>query len=143
MHKKNGCTQVYVIIGFVSYLPKVGGSVASFIVSLALACSIAFRNCILSPCLCLYKYTVWIHIIVYPEFSYVFQYTNTGIIISIQKWYSFININVKSASGVLFCSQASPWINYYVHYKFFITISDDELIKMFLDTRLLRLQHRC
>jgi hypothetical protein len=47
------------------------------------------------------------HIIVYPEFSYVFQYTNTGIIISIQKWYSFININVKSASGVLFCSQAT------------------------------------
>jgi hypothetical protein len=30
-----------------------------------------------------------------------------GIIISIQKWYSFININVKSASGVLFCSQAT------------------------------------
>jgi hypothetical protein len=50
---------------------------------------------------------VGIHIIVYPEFSYVFQYTNTGIIISIQKWYSFININVKSASGVLFCSQAT------------------------------------
>jgi hypothetical protein len=30
-------------------LPKVGSSVAFFIVSLALACSIAFRNCILSP----------------------------------------------------------------------------------------------
>jgi hypothetical protein len=40
---------VYVIIGLVSYLPNVGGSVASFIVSLALACSITFRNCILSP----------------------------------------------------------------------------------------------
>jgi lipopolysaccharide biosynthesis glycosyltransferase len=56
-------------------------------------------------------------IIVYPEFSYVFQYTNTGIIISIQKWYSFININVKSVGGVLFCSQASPWINYYVNFR--------------------------
>ena len=116
------CTRVYVIIGLVSYLPKVGGSVAPFIVSLALACSIAFW---VQPGLCLYKYTAWIHIIVYPEFSYVFQYTNTGIIISIQKWYSFININVKSDSGVLFCSQASPWINYYVHYKLFITISHD------------------
>jgi hypothetical protein len=31
--------RVYVIIGLVSYLPKVGGSVVSFIVSLALACS--------------------------------------------------------------------------------------------------------
>jgi hypothetical protein len=40
---------VYVIIRLVSYLPKVGGSVASFIVSLALACSITFRDCILSP----------------------------------------------------------------------------------------------
>ena len=81
MHKKNGCTQVYVIIGFVSYLSKVGGSVASFIVSLALACSIAFRNCILSPCLCLYKYTVWIHIIVYPEFSCfsVYKYRDNNI----------------------------------------------------------------
>ena len=43
------CIRVYVIIGFVSYLPKVSGSVASFIVSLALACSITFKNCILSP----------------------------------------------------------------------------------------------
>jgi hypothetical protein len=45
------------------------------------------------PCLCLFKYTAWIHIIAYPEFSYVFQYANTGIIIAIQKWYSFINTN--------------------------------------------------
>jgi hypothetical protein len=36
VHNKNGCTRVYVIIGLVSYLPKVGGSVASFIVSLVL-----------------------------------------------------------------------------------------------------------
>jgi hypothetical protein len=43
------CTRVYVIIGLVSYLPKVGGSVASFIDGLALACSITYRNCILSP----------------------------------------------------------------------------------------------
>jgi hypothetical protein len=32
---------VYVIIGLVSYLPKVGGSVASFIDGLALACSLS------------------------------------------------------------------------------------------------------
>jgi hypothetical protein len=38
VHNKNGCTRVYVIIGLVSYLPKVGGSVASVTVSLALAC---------------------------------------------------------------------------------------------------------
>jgi hypothetical protein len=43
------CIRMHVIIGLVSYLPKVGGSVASFIVVLALAWSITFRNCILSP----------------------------------------------------------------------------------------------
>jgi hypothetical protein len=53
---------MYVIIGLVSYLPKVGGSVASFIVSQALACSIAFRNCILSPD---------------SEFSHVYVYIST------------------------------------------------------------------
>jgi hypothetical protein len=45
-HMKIQGKQLYVSV---SYLPKVGGSVSSFIVSLALTCSIAFRNCILSP----------------------------------------------------------------------------------------------